>query len=312
MTSAKILNMPSSVKNKKARNGLIDLYRFLLAIVVVKSHGLFVLDGPCFGPGRVCVEFFFVLSGYLFYSFLQRSKNLPIKASLIGLWKSKVLPLSIPLAIGVLSNVISSFFDGEAFNPWGYLWYVEVMLVEMLILVILRKLIRSDLKFNVLLACILAISLILKFSGLLYSFGYIRGASSIPAGIFLAMLPKWKPKRKCIVLLPLIPVFALCFSIVCFNLGNVEWFGVRFIELALDNLLYPALIYLSFCLEFKSKIFSYLGALSFGLYAFQCPADLLRTLGVKNIWVLFGFILIATLLEDGGKKVYKYIRNNKK
>ena len=106
----------------------------------------------------------------------------------------------------------------------------------------------------------------------------------------------------------LVPVAISCFCIVCFNLGNVEWLGIRFLELILDNILYPVLIYLSFCVKFKSGLLSYLGALGFGLYAFQCPADLFRSMGLENVWVLFGFILLATLIEDGGKRIYRYYR----
>lgn len=185
------------------------------------------------------------------------------------------------------------------------------MLLEMVGLIYLRKRIKNDRTFTLTISIIMIVSLILKFSGLLYSFGYARGASTIPLGILIAMLPKWKPRRKWLILLPLVPVFSACFCIVCFNLGNVEWFGLRIPELILDNILYPSLIYLSFCLEFKSKFFSYLGALSFGLYAFQCPADLFRTLGVKSLWILFGFILAATLLEDGIKRILKHKRNKR-
>ena len=70
-----IARLDSSVKPRKERNGLIDLYRFLLSLVVAKSHSLFAVGGPYFGPGRVCVEFFFVLSGYLFFSFLDKRAN---------------------------------------------------------------------------------------------------------------------------------------------------------------------------------------------------------------------------------------------
>ncbi len=296
----------SIAKTPSKRNGLIDLYRFFLSLVVVKSHSLFVYNGEYFGPGRACVEFFFVLSGYLFFSFLEKNKELPLKSALKKLLKSRLLPLAIPLCIGIVSNIICNFFDGDYLNIWGYLWYVEVMLVMMVVLVILRKIIKSDKAFFIIIGSVMIVALILKFSGLLYSFGYIRGASSLPAGILIAMIPKIKPKRKWLTWILLLPTMALCFVMICFNLSNVEWLGLRIPELILDNLLYPALIYLTFCLDFKCSVFSYLGALSFGLYAFQCPADLMRVLGVKSIWLLFGFILLATLIEDAAKRIYKH------
>lgn len=296
---------------KKERNGLIDLYRFLLALVVVKSHSLFVLPGPYFGPGRVCVEFFFVLSGFLFYSFLERCKDRPILESLIKLFKSRLLPLAIPLGIGIVSNIIYSILEKESFSLWGYLWYVEAMFLAMIVLIVLRRFIKNDKTFSLTIAGIMLVALVLKFSGLCYSWGLIRSASSLPMGILVAMLPKIKPKFKWLVWGLLIPVIAACFYIICFNLGNTEWFGLRILELILDNVLYPALIYLSFCLNFKCKFFSYLGALSFGIYAFQCPADLFRLMGVTNIWILFGFILLATLAEDTGKRIYRYVRKKR-
>lgn len=296
------------VKTTKARNGLIDLYRFLLSLVVVKSHSLFVVDGPYFGLGRTCVEFFFVLSGYLFWSFLQKNKENSLIESLFNLFKTRFLPIAIPLCIGVLSNIIESALL-DRFNMWGYLWYIKVMFTEMIVLILLRKLIKSDKIFMIIIMGIMIVALALKFFGPYYSWGLVRGASSIPMGVFIASIPKIKKKRIAAILL--IPSIIICFAMVGFNLADVEWLGFRIPELILDNILYPALIYFSFCLDFRSKIFSYLGALSFGLYAFQCPANLLRILGVKSTWLLFGIILAATLIEDGAKRIYRYNKNRR-
>lgn len=295
-------------KQEKARNGLIDLYRFLLSLVVVHGHSLFVVRGPYFGPGSACVEFFFVLSGYLFWSFLNKSKERTFKENLYQLHKTRFLPLAIPICIGVLSNIIESIYVGE-FGIWGYLWYIEVMFIEMIALILLRKWIKSDKKFMITIMSVMVIAIVLKYFGPFYSFGYIRGAATIPMGIFLASLPKIK--KKWIVIPLLIPVMIVCFFIICFHWKNVEWFGYKIPELILDNVLYPALIYLTFCLKVKSKFLSYLGALSFGLYAFQCPADMLRTMGVTNIYFLFGLILVATLVEDAGKRIYRHQKNKR-
>lgn len=304
MTMTKTELNDQAKKPTKARNGLIDLYRFLLSLVVVKSHSLFIVGGPYFGPGRACVEFFFVLSGYLFLPFLNKSKDTSIKESLLRLHKTRFLPLAIPLCIGVLSNIIESFVVGKL-NIWGYLWYIEVMFLEMIALILLRKWIKRDKAFLLTITAIMVVALILKFFGPFYSWGFFRGASSIPIGILMASLPR--VKKKGVALLFLLPTLVACFAMLCFHLTDVEWLGYRIPELILDNVLYPALIYFSFCLEYRSKLFSYLGALSFGLYAFQCTADLFRTLGSNNIWLLFGFILFATLIEDLGKRIYRHL-----
>lgn len=286
----------------KARNGLIDFYRFFFSLVVVKNHSLFIVSSPYFGPGRACVEFFFILSGFLFYSFLERCKTESIRESILRLHKTRFLPLAIPTCIGVLSNVIECFVERK-FSVWGYLWYIEVMFIEMVVLILLRRWIKSDKRFMLVILGIMAVAVAVKFFTPLYSWGFIRGASTIPMGLFLASLPKLK--RKWLATLLLIPTVAICFLYIFFNLANVEWLGFRIPELLLDNLVYPALVYLTFCIEIKSRLLSYLGALSFGLYAFQCTADLLRTLGVQSRLILFGVILLATLIEDSAKRVYK-------
>ena len=55
----------------------------------------------------------------------------------------------------------------------------------------------------------------------------------------------------------------------------------------------------------SSRVLNYLGALSFGLYAFQCPADLLRLLGVDSIYLLLGLIVGLSFLEDIIKRLVK-------
>ena len=77
------------------------------------------------------------------------------------------------------------------------------------------------------------------------------------------------------------------------------------VELILDTILYPTLIYLTFNLNFKFGLFNYLGALSFGLYAFQCPAKLARLCITNNKLVLFLIILILTVACDLAKRIAK-------
>ena len=49
----------------KKRNSLIEFFRFFFALNVVKNHGYFPYRTRLFSPGRISVEFFFVLSGIL-------------------------------------------------------------------------------------------------------------------------------------------------------------------------------------------------------------------------------------------------------
>ena len=184
-----------ATKRDRERNGLIDLYRFLLALVVAKSHGLFILSGPYFGSGRICVEFFFVLSGYLFFSFLQKSKSLPLWDVIRSFVKSRIFPLAFPVVIAFASNAAVCILEGKSVNIWGYLWYVRVMISTMVLLLVLRKLIKNDGCFAIIIAALMLTALVLKFFGPFYSRGDIRAVSSLPMGVLIAMLPKIKGRR---------------------------------------------------------------------------------------------------------------------
>lgn len=291
----------------KQKNSLIELYRFLFALNVVKSHSFLPVITPYFSPGRISVEFFFILSGYLFVRTLDRLKDLPLKQSLPKLIVGKLKPLFLPLVIGLACNGVYILITREYMTGiWGYLWYVHAMIVTMIGYLALRRVIRSDKTFFYATVGICIAATLMRFSGIFYTWGYVRGAAAISLGMLLSKLPPIQIRRRGLLWLALLPVFGIIFAIVCYSWGNVEiWGGFRCVEFILDYVLYPALIYLTWNIRFHSKLLNYLGALSFGLYAFQCPADLLRALGVGNRYILFGVIVIATLLEDTGKRLLR-------
>ena len=70
-------------------------------------------------------------------------------------------------------------------------------------------------------------------------------------------------------------------------------FDYSFIEEEILNLLvFPALFYLTFQLSSHNKVFKYLGAISFGLYAYQHVPRLMRILKIGNVWIYF-IIVVA-------------------
>lgn len=96
-----------------------------------------------------------------------------------------------------------------------------------------------------------------------------------------------------------LPLQLGCFAII--------WFGCElWLEEILYLVLYPALIYLTFQMPIHNKALSYLGSLSFGLYAFQCVTRALRELGlITDVWVIFIVIVLLSVLEDLAKRIYK-------
>ena len=108
------MNHKNLVTHKK-RNSLIELYRFLFAMNVVIGHGLFPIDIQYFGPDRISVEFFFILSGFLFWSSLEKLKDLPLIEAIKKMIVSKIKPLLVPLIIGLISNAILNYITN--YNP---------------------------------------------------------------------------------------------------------------------------------------------------------------------------------------------------
>jgi peptidoglycan/LPS O-acetylase OafA/YrhL len=297
----------------KKRNSLIELYRLLFALNVVKNHGFFPEGIPYFGPGRVSVEFFFILSGFLFVRTLEQGKDAPLKTGLGKVLIGKTKPLLIPLIIGLVCNLACNLVSGAYFDGiWGYLWYVHSMLVVFMGYVALRKWIKSDQAFWGVVIGVFAVATTMRFSGIFYSWGNIRAAAALSLGMLLTKLPPIRLKHQNLLWLVLVPVQAACLAIVGLMAADAEILGgFRWLELLMDTVLYPALIYFTFQLKFHSGVLNYLGGLSFGLYAFQCPADLLRTLGFDNrIWLLL-FIIAAAVLEDGGKRIWRFYKNHR-
>ena len=106
----------------KKKNSLIELLRFVFAVNVVKNHGFFHYQGELFGPATISVEFFFVLSGYLFVSTLDKVKDKPLLKGVCSLYKNKILGLGIPLFVGLLFNVFYKVvaYQNDRFGFWGY------------------------------------------------------------------------------------------------------------------------------------------------------------------------------------------------
>ena len=303
--------MENFVKTKK-RNSLIEFYRFFFAFNVVIGHGLFPIDTPFFGPDRISVEFFFVLSGFLFFHSLEKYKNMSIKSALVGMVVSKTKPLLIPTVIGLVSNAILNYITN--YNPlkvFRYLWYIPAMLITFAVITILRVYIKNDRKFFITVAMIGLVATVMRFSGseVLFFFDYARSSSAISLGILFRKLPKINFKRKALVWLLLLPVLCSTLYIVVFGLAKDS----KLFEAILDLILYPLLIYITFNIDFRFSLFNYLGGLSFGIYAFQCPARLVANLGVGNRWIPFLLIIVMAVGEDIIKRLIKYhksIRNN--
>ena len=284
------------VISSSKRNSLIELYRFFFAMNVLICHGYFPVELSHFGPDRISVEFFFILSGFLFYHSLERLREKRTLEAVSLSLKTKLAPLLVPTVIGMISNLILNILSDyrPKLEVFRYLWYIPAMLAVLVVYAILRTLLKSDKLFFGVIACLFVIATALRFSGndKLFFFDYIRSTSAISLGILVALVPRLKLRQVWLWTL-VVPLGALIFYIIYARLAVT----VRAYEALLDLILYPLLVYLTFQIDFHFAPFNLLGALSFGIYAFQCPARLVQYLGVPSPWIPFGIIFALSILD---------------
>ena len=283
--------------NIKKKNSLIEIYRFFFAMNVLICHGYFPIELNHFGPDRISVEFFFVLSGFLFYHLLPKIREQKVHQAILFVLKTKLNPLLVPTVIGMICNLILNIITDyrPKIEVFRYLWYIPAMLAILVVYAILRVLLKSDKVFWSVVAALFVIATLLRFSGndTLFFFDYIRSTSAVSLGILVATVPTWKVRHRWVLWLSLTAVVASVFCIIFWRLAAEN----RAYEALLDLLLYPLLIYLTFHVDFHFAPFHVLGALSFGIYAFQCPARLVRALGVTNPWIPFGLIFLLAIAD---------------
>ena len=275
---------------------------------VVKNHGYFPYQGSYFSPGRISVEFFFVLSGWFLRKSIDKYTNISFWKGLGTMLKDKVLSLGIPFAIGITCGVVYYFVNGLDtwwdFNIWGYLWYINDMFIVFIFYYVIRRLVKSEKWFFIITASVCLIASIFHAIPYFYSWGYFRAFSSMSVGVLISYIPSIKLKRQRLLYFPLIVVWVFVLRMLLFDFTFVE-------EEILDFIAYPAMIYLTFQLAADNKVFNYLGALSFGLYAYQCVPRIMCLFNFGNVWIWFFSILGLTILTDSIMRIIRYQRNKK-
>ena len=154
------------MENKIGRNGAIEFWRFIFALLVVHSHAGYI---PSYFSGEyswikgqyICVEFFFILSGFLMAKSAlkyQESTGTATAKFVFGKWLS-ILPIFIcSYLISLITKILTepnewlNAFTGSFFEIFmlqitdlarlnGYpmhfvaaTWYISTMLLSMLIL----------------------------------------------------------------------------------------------------------------------------------------------------------------------------------
>jgi len=292
MTSS-LLEQNKSIRRRK--NSLLELLRFLFALWVLYYHDYVPFKNMLFSEGYLAVEFFFVLSGFFLMRSINKYIHRPTKEGLLSFLKHRFKSIAIPFLIGEVFVLIYSFVFEISYNLFfGYLWYIRDLFIAMTCIFLLRKYIKKEKTFYI----ILATASLISFFGFLWlpifawPSGPFRSGAAIPLGIFAALIPQITFKERTNTVIPLVGfiVSALgCISIIALPDKNL------LLSYILVIVGYPSLMYFTNQIHFSNKFFDWLGSLSFPIYAFQCILRVIEACGFENNTWLFVILMVLVL-----------------
>lgn len=294
--------MNSISSNRARKNSLIELMRFLFALWVVYYHGFIPFRISGWSNGFLAVEFFFILSGFYLVRSIDKYKDAPIKKGLPDFLKHRFKAIAVPFII----NEIFVLYYSIAVNRspinffFGFLWYIRDLFIAMAAIFLLRRLIKNEKVFYIILC---ALSLLALFGFwwipmMAWPSGPFRSIAAMPIGMIAALIPKLKAKKddgkKSAPNIILIAVGLIVSATSCFLIASSETKS-PFIIYLLIMLIYPALLYFASCVKINNSFLNWLGTLSFPIYAFQCPLRVLERYGVNDSMHLFIILVIMVL-----------------
>ncbi len=293
----------------KEKNSLVEVLRFLFALWVLYYHDYVPYKGAFFAQGYLAVEFFFVLSGFFLMKSIDQYTAMPLKEGLFGFLKRRFKSILVPFLIGEIFVWIYSFAFEISYNLFfGYLWYVRDLFLAMTAIFLLRKWIKKDRIFYLVIALASFVAFFAFFWFPLFAWpsGPFRSAAAIPLGIFAALIPPIKGGKKKQV--GGWWTYAVGFTVSA--LGCMAIILLPQKDLLLSYLLvivgYPCLLYFANRIPCHNRFLNWLGSLSFPIYAFQCIVRVIEACGLHNNTLLFcilmGLVLLYSVISLAWKR----------
>lgn len=320
----------------KKRNSTIDLMKLLFSIMVILLHvSLNFEDFTLFRRGLLAVDFFFIVSGYLFYNTVNKTSDEDVfKTNVKIIWKKykKFFPYILIGFIGSLvyriiidkikiHTILNSIFSLSLLQMAGFpmskinnvTWYLSVMLLVMFIIYpIIKK--NKEKFFNYLCPLIIIIgagvfnknfgnfSTHLLYKHFMYN-GFLRGLIEINIGLFLAYLASYIKNIKITKIfrafLGILEILGYSFIILMMNSKNTKM--DLFIMLVLAISIFISFNKLGFIHKVLDKIkIDKVSNLSLGLYCLHIPViqwmSLLNNKMALNVNLLAFLIVIITII----------------
>ena len=330
------------------RNFALDFIKFLASIVIALLH----YNWRIVPQGYLCVEFFFVSSGFLIYK--RRCHYSDRSFFFIALGKIKsfgryyiiLVVLAIFLHIsnrdmGVLQNfpakILQFFlflpyiFTGGGYTlPFGHVWFLPCWLVGSLILIYFLKMkYRSENIMIALISLVLfglvytatdfhGINMSLEKAIFCFTFGFSRALLDMSMGIVFSKISERLQIRNTFCANSLV-VFVLIFSLYIFTLSANPAYD--FISIFLFGILILLLnekeLGVTSILSKLGKRLNVLVSLSLPIYVFHVPCiKLLQILGFENrlrfIPLYMAIVLSVTFIDLALRKLFHCDKNKKR
>lgn len=305
---------------KHQRNGLIDIYKFILGFWVMFHHNFFFIErnDDIFSTAQLAVDFFFVISGYYLLRSMKKKEELPVGKGVWQIVRDRSKPLLFSICFITAFNLIcTALFIREnilenLFNIFRYWWYVLYLLIAASVFYLLFRLIKSKPVFIVLLFVIAigmaALDYYIETRPVVvyfYTF-WTRTFGCMATGMLISFIPKLEFKKfnysipAIIILIPII--FYLAYR------------DKSFLTCILMIMLFTALVYFSSNITIGGRITDLFGRLGTRMYLYISFITTLYLLGLTHHRVLFVIDLalaVMDLILSEYKRRLELIKQNK-
>ncbi len=294
----------------KKRNGLLEIYRFILCFWPLYYHNFFFFerDYGIFTVAELAVDFFFMLSGFFLMRAMRRAKEEPIFKGTARLMLGRVKPMMFTMCFIAAFNLvcIALFVRGDYLNTlfelFKYWWFVLYLTIAIGLLYLVYRLVKSEKIFVIFLVILTAAMACLQYAVVVEKMFInelvfvARALACIPVGILLSYIPALKVKK----FNPSIPIVIVLITTLLYFAYNEKTFFIRLLMIAM----FGALMYFSSNISVGGRAFDFLGKLSVRMYLYMAFITMLYILGLTNHRALF-VIDVALAVMDTILSTYR-------
>jgi peptidoglycan/LPS O-acetylase OafA/YrhL len=292
---------------KNNKNGLVELFRFLISIWVAYFHGFFPILSDKFNGVNTSVDFFFVISGFFFMKSMEKYKETPILKVIPHIFWDRTKRFIVPLIIAALSILYCNImfkFEFNGFNwPFSFLWFFAAQFVFLSLFYVLIRKAKGKLVLNICCGIVVCVFMSMCLVLTRELDRPARGPAMVAIGILLSQIPrleiKGKDSKKAERLTLLVNAIGCALSFAAFlYLAYLPGYEIWKLHL-LGCLVGPALLYFAVALPVRSRFLNFLGECSVFVYLAQCPILLHHyhvSRDTKDQFPLFCVCIIAMFL----------------